>query len=130
MESGGSSAPTAGHVPSGVSLVRVMSGGSTVYGIDSSGAVWSWGQNNNGQLGFGAVPPSARPTKVGLSLSCVSSTAANVVGLTGSVSNPSSSSRRTRSSRPLCTRPELRASRGKLAAALESEDGLGRMVSR
>ena len=54
-----------------------------MYGIDSSGAVWSWGQNNNGQLGFGAVPLIARPTKLGLSLSCVSSTAANVVGLDG-----------------------------------------------
>ena len=86
-----SSGPTQVDVPSGVSFVRVMSGGSTVYGIDSSGAVWSWGQNNSGQLGFGAVPLSARPGKVGVSLSCVSSTAANVEGLTGSVSNSSSS---------------------------------------
>ena len=53
-----------------------------MYGIDSSGAVWAWGQNNVGQLGFGAASAlSDRPSKVGIDLSCVSSTAANVVGL-------------------------------------------------
>ena len=77
-----SSVPAPVDVPAGVSLVQVISGGSTVYGIDSSGAVWSWGQNNLGQLGFGASAFSDRPAKVGISLSCVSSTAANVAGLT------------------------------------------------
>jgi len=77
-----STAPTRVDVPSGVSFDRVISGGSTVYGIDSSGAVWAWGQNNVGQLGFGAASAlTDRPSKVGIDLSCVSSTAANVVGL-------------------------------------------------
>ena len=77
-----STAPTRVDVPSGVSFDRVISGGSTVYGIDSSDAVWAWGQNNVGQLGFGASSAlSDRPSEVGIHLSCVSSTAANVVGL-------------------------------------------------
>jgi alpha-tubulin suppressor-like RCC1 family protein len=75
------SGPVRVDVPPGVSLVQVISGGSTVYGIDSSGGVWAWGQNNVGQLGFGAVALIDRPERVGISLSCLSSTAANVEGL-------------------------------------------------
>ncbi len=73
--------PTQVDVPPRVSFAQVVSGGSTMYGIDSSGAVWSWGQNNVGQLGFGALAVSDQPVKVGISLSCLSSTAANVEGL-------------------------------------------------
>jgi alpha-tubulin suppressor-like RCC1 family protein len=73
--------PTQVHVPPRVSFAQVVSGGSTMYGIDSSGAVWSWGQNNVGELGFGALAVSDQPVKVGISLSCLSSTAANVEGL-------------------------------------------------
>lgn len=81
-EMSSSSAPTQVDVPPGVSFVQVVSGGSTMYGIDSSGAVWAWGQNNVDQLGFGAMALSDLPVKVDISLSCVSSTAANVEGLT------------------------------------------------
>ena len=63
------------------SFVRVVSGGATVYGIASSGAVWVWGQNNVGQFGFGALTMSDRPIKSGITLRCISSTAANVEGL-------------------------------------------------
>ena len=73
--------PTQVDVPPRVSFAQVVSGGSTMYGIDSSGAVWSWGQNNVGALGFGALAVSDQPVKVGISLSCLSSTAANVEGL-------------------------------------------------
>jgi alpha-tubulin suppressor-like RCC1 family protein len=76
-----SSGPTQVDVPAGVSFVQVVSGGSTIYGVDSSGAVWAWGQNNVGQLGLGGTTVSDVPVKVGISLSCISSTAANVEGL-------------------------------------------------
>jgi alpha-tubulin suppressor-like RCC1 family protein len=79
-----SSSPTRVDVPSGVKFDRVISGGSTVYGIDGLGAVWAWGQNNVGQLGFGASAFTDVPAKVGVTLSCVSSTAANVAGILGS----------------------------------------------
>jgi len=75
------SGPTQVDVPPRVSFVQVTSGGSTMYGIDSSGAVWAWGQNNVGQLGFEPSAVSDRPVNVGISLSCVSSTGANVEGL-------------------------------------------------
>lgn len=91
---GSSPTPTQVHVPSGVSFDRVISGGSTVYGIDNTGAVWAWGQNNVGQLGFGADTFTDNPRKVGISLSCVSSTAANVAGLRGEPSAKSTSSSR------------------------------------
>jgi alpha-tubulin suppressor-like RCC1 family protein len=102
-----SSGPTQVDVPSGVSLVQVISGGSTVYGIDRAGAVWAWGQNNVGQLGFGASTFRARPGEVGVSLSCVSSTAANVEGLTGpgtrtAVSHGSDSSGRLAAEQSQC----------------------------
>jgi alpha-tubulin suppressor-like RCC1 family protein len=76
-----SSGPTEVDVPAGESFVSVISGGATMYGIDSSGAVWVWGQNNVGQFGFGALTMSDRPVEAGISLNCISSTAANVAGL-------------------------------------------------
>lgn len=87
------SGPTQVDVPPGVSFVQVVSGGSTMYGIDSSGAVWAWGQNNMGQLGFGAMALSERLVKVSISLSCISSTAANVEGLTDSGARSAASPR-------------------------------------
>ncbi len=76
-----SSGPVEVDVPARQSFVRVVSGGATVYGIASSGAVWVWGQNNVGQFGFGALTMSDRPIKSGITLRCISSTAANVEGL-------------------------------------------------
>jgi alpha-tubulin suppressor-like RCC1 family protein len=84
-----SSAPAPVAVPPGVTLVQVNSGGSTMFGIDVRGALWSWGENNLGQLGVGGAPFSDVPDEVGLKLSCVSSTATNVAGLRDSA-RPSS----------------------------------------
>ncbi len=78
-ESAGS-APTQVSVPAGVSFALVDSGGATEYGIDNYGGLWSWGQNNEGELGKSHYGPSDVPTQTGLILSCVSSTAANVAG--------------------------------------------------
>ena len=75
------SRPTRIDVPPKEPFVQVISGGSTMYGIDSSGAVWAWGQNYYGQLGFGALAISDLPVKVGIDLSCLSSTATNVEGV-------------------------------------------------
>jgi alpha-tubulin suppressor-like RCC1 family protein len=75
------SRPTRIDVPPQEPFVQVISGGSTMYGIDSSGAVWAWGQNYYGQLGFGALTISDLPVKVGIDLSCLSSTATNVEGV-------------------------------------------------
>ncbi len=81
-----SSGPTKVSVPDGVSFTLVDSGGATEYGIDTSGAVWSWGQNNVGELGTNHYGPSDVPTQTGLLLSCVSSTAWNVEGIRSSAS--------------------------------------------
>lgn len=76
-----SSGPTRVDVPPRVTFVQVVSGGPTMYAIDSSGAVWAWGHNNQGQFGFGSLVLSDVPVRVGIDLSCLSSTAANVEGL-------------------------------------------------
>ena len=75
------SGPTPVHVPHGVIFVDINSGGATMYGIDTTGTAWSWGQNNDGQRGIGIARPVAVPGRLGVELSCVSSTAANAAGL-------------------------------------------------
>jgi alpha-tubulin suppressor-like RCC1 family protein len=80
------SGPTRVSVPSGVSFAMVDSGGATEYAIDTKGAVWSWGQNNVGELGTHHYGPSDVPTRTALVLSCVSSTAWNVEGIRNSPS--------------------------------------------
>jgi alpha-tubulin suppressor-like RCC1 family protein len=68
-------------VPSGVTFLRVNSGGYSSYGIDSLGRLWAWGGNANGQLGTGPGERIAtRPVDVDIHLTQVSSTASNVAG--------------------------------------------------
>ena len=69
-------------VPQGAgSIVNVSSGGYATYAIDQTGRLWAWGDNRSGQLGTGAGTELATlPTKVGLHLTQVSSTAQNVAG--------------------------------------------------
>ena len=74
------SGPVTVKVPPGVSFALVDSGGATTYGIDKTGAVWSWGQNNVGELGTSHRGPSDVPLATGLVMTCVSSTAWNVEG--------------------------------------------------
>jgi alpha-tubulin suppressor-like RCC1 family protein len=79
------SPPVKVAVPAGTSFVQVRSGGSSMYAIDRSGAVWSWGQNEFGELGFGNSRTLTEvPTRVDVNLSCVFATAANVEGLRAS----------------------------------------------
>jgi len=76
------SSPVQVDVPSGVTFSQVDSGGSTSYALDSTGNLWSWGENNFGQLGVGGSRRYAvDPISVGVDLAQVSSTAFNVAGL-------------------------------------------------
>ena len=76
-----SDVPLRVKVPTGVTFVRVNSGGYTSYAVDRSGALWAWGGNQNGQLGTGSSGRSATvPIDVGIHLRQVSSTASNVAG--------------------------------------------------
>jgi alpha-tubulin suppressor-like RCC1 family protein len=73
--------PVMVHVPRGVSFVTVSSGGYASYGIDSRGRLWSWGYNDDGQLGTGSSPEvMSLPVDTGIRLTQVSSTAQNVSG--------------------------------------------------
>ena len=76
-----SDVPVQVHVPQNVVFVNVSSGGYATYAIDQTGRLWAWGDNRSGQLGTGAGTELATlPTKVGLHLTQVSSTAQNVAG--------------------------------------------------
>jgi alpha-tubulin suppressor-like RCC1 family protein len=77
-----SDVPLQVSVPAGVSFVAVNSGGYSCYAIDSSGKLWAWGGNQNGQLGTGSSTRiETNPVEVGIHLTQVSSTASNVAGL-------------------------------------------------
>jgi alpha-tubulin suppressor-like RCC1 family protein len=77
-----SDVPVQVHVPRGITFVKVNSGGYASYGIDSTGRLWAWGDNSNGQLGTGSrFRSESLPVDVGSHLTQVSSTAQNVAGL-------------------------------------------------
>ncbi|MGP8063865.1 MAG: RCC1-like domain-containing protein [Acidimicrobiales bacterium] len=74
-----SDVPVKVDVPSGVTFVKVNSGGYSSYAIDNSGRLWAWGGNQNGQLGTGTgTRIETHPVDVGVHLTQVSSTASNV----------------------------------------------------
>jgi alpha-tubulin suppressor-like RCC1 family protein len=77
-----SDVPLRVEVPTGVTFVKVSSGGYASYAIDRSGRLWAWGDNRSGQLGTGpSTVMATKPVSVGIPLTEVSSTAQNVAGL-------------------------------------------------
>jgi len=72
------SLPLAVLVPAGTTFVSVNSGGASEYAIDSTGNVWAWGQNNEGQLGIGSTTNQSSPVSVGINASQVFSIAYDV----------------------------------------------------
>jgi alpha-tubulin suppressor-like RCC1 family protein len=53
-------------VPVGTTFVSVDSGGASEYAIDSTGNVWAWGKNAEGQLGIGSTKHQEYPVSVGI----------------------------------------------------------------
>ena len=70
--------PVAVLVPAGTTFVSANSGGASEYAIDSTGNVWAWGQNNEGQLGIGSTVNQSAPVSVGIDASQVFSIAYDV----------------------------------------------------
>jgi alpha-tubulin suppressor-like RCC1 family protein len=70
--------PVAVLVPAGTTFVSANSGGASEYAIDSTGNVWAWGQNNEGQLGIGSTANQSSPVSVGIDASQVFSIAYDV----------------------------------------------------
>ncbi len=65
--------------PTNVTYVALATGGSSSYGIDTSGNVWAWGNNNVGEVGNGTTTNQKKPVEVLSGASHVSSTAKDVV---------------------------------------------------
>ncbi len=77
-----SSTPVHITLPMGAVAAGVASGGYASYAIDTSGQLWAWGRNDDGQLGTGGRGPSQlTPTATGLSVDQISSTAQNAAAL-------------------------------------------------
>jgi alpha-tubulin suppressor-like RCC1 family protein len=76
-----SDVPVPVSVPAGAAFVKINSGGYSCCAIDRSGRLWSWGGNDNGQLGTRtSAVIETMPVDVGMHLTQVSSTASNVAG--------------------------------------------------
>lgn len=72
-------------LPNGANAASVASGGYASYAVDTSGGLWAWGRNNDGQLGTGRTEPLRRtPVQLHITARQVSSTAQNVAVLSGS----------------------------------------------
>lgn len=77
-----STTPISITLPQRAKPATVATGGFASYAIDTTGRLWAWGRNDDGQLGIGSGKAfQLTPVSVGISLRQVSSTAQNVAGL-------------------------------------------------
>ena len=65
--------------PAGVTYAAVDSGGGTCYGISTSGAVWAWGYNADGEVGNGTTTTAKKPVEVATGATRISSANRDVV---------------------------------------------------
>ncbi len=76
------SSPIRISAPSGTTWVSFASGGSTSYGLDSSGNLWSCGANSEGEAGVGTESTDqVMPAKILSNVLDVSATSRNVLAL-------------------------------------------------
>ncbi|MGO9458096.1 MAG: RCC1 domain-containing protein [Acidimicrobiales bacterium] len=72
-------------LPDGARPATVATGGYASYAVDTTGRLWAWGRNNDGQLGTGGGEPlRLTPVVLGITAQRVSSTAQNVAALSAS----------------------------------------------
>ena len=74
--------PTSVTLPDGARPATVATGGYASYAVDTTGRLWAWGRNDDGQLGTGGGEPlRLTPVALGITARQVSSTAQNVAAL-------------------------------------------------
>jgi len=56
--------PVSVNLPAGLTVQQIATGANSVYVLDSTGQVWAWGNNNQGQLGDGTSNDSSTPQAV------------------------------------------------------------------
>jgi alpha-tubulin suppressor-like RCC1 family protein len=71
--------PVVFNAPTGVTYVSLASGANTAYAIDSTGNVWAWGNNVDGQIGNGTTINQKTPVMVLSGKSHISTTAKDVL---------------------------------------------------
>jgi len=73
----GKSSPTRFSPPAGVTYQTLATGGIASYAISTTGDVYAWGGNKNGQLGDGSTQRSPKPIRVTTGATLISSTSNN-----------------------------------------------------
>jgi alpha-tubulin suppressor-like RCC1 family protein len=67
------------HIPAGVSVASLATGGATSYAVSTAGDVYAWGASYLGQIGNGKTGIKLAPVLVTSGATAVSATAGNVV---------------------------------------------------
>jgi alpha-tubulin suppressor-like RCC1 family protein len=67
------------RAPRGVTFSLLASNAGTNYAVDTTGAVWAWGENDYGQVGDGSTQEARAPVRVLSGVSFISATARDVL---------------------------------------------------